>query len=108
MVKLNVKTYERSNDTWKLVLTHTFHGKNRKQALGFHKAHRKSDAFYDAGLSRKGAEPNVYFGTYGKIKLKTVMEWASTSDAGSNLERAEANLERARANLQEFYQERGE
>lgn len=76
MWKLNVKTFERQNNKWVLVLEHTFFGKTRAEAFHYSASHAETDSFYrqsgsDAAvriLKKLGAPIGLPASAYGRFR----------------------------------------
>ena len=45
LYQIRVEIYEAATDYQIPIVVHLFHGRTREEALGYHNAHRKSDAF---------------------------------------------------------------
>lgn len=60
--RIAVATYEYYSDRWNYTLSHTFPGKTKEEAFLILNAHRTTDSFLDASMSKK-IDEDTYEGT---------------------------------------------
>ena len=73
--EVTVKIYEEATAYAYPVVTHVFSGKTRKEAWGYHDAHRKSDSFL------RGCEDKGRFGERVKCHAVVTERWKRGSRA---------------------------